>query len=86
MRQLSSQSSKLSNYPKKVHRDMTVMQLLTRVIDSSRCEEHIINPLQHWKEHIRVVRTEDSMKPIGGSQHMKSDSTKSSDQCLSFGR
>jgi hypothetical protein len=46
---------------------MTAMQLLTRVADSSRCEEYIINPLQHRKEHISVVKIEDSMKPIGGS-------------------
>jgi hypothetical protein len=62
------------------------MQLLTRVADLSRCEEHIINPLQHRKEHIRAVKTEDSMNPIGGSQRMKSGSTKASDQCLSIDR
>jgi hypothetical protein len=59
---------------------------LTHVADSSRCEEHIINPLQHQKEHIRAVKTEDSMKPIGGSQRMKSGSTKASDQCLLINR
>jgi hypothetical protein len=32
---------------KKVHRDMTAMQLSTRVADSSRYIEYIINPLQH---------------------------------------
>jgi hypothetical protein len=61
-------------------------QLLTRVMDSSRCEEHIINPLQHRKELVQVVKTEDSMKPLSGSQRMKSGSTKTSDQCLPIGR
>jgi hypothetical protein len=60
--------------------------LLTCVADSSRCEEHIINPLQHRKEHIQAVKIEDSMKPIGGSQRMKSGSTKASDQCLPIDR
>jgi hypothetical protein len=73
-------------YPEKVHRDVTAVQLLTRVADSSRCEEHIINPLQHRKEHIQAVKTEDSMKLIGGSHHMKSGSTKAFDQCLPIGR
>jgi hypothetical protein len=44
--------SKLSNYPKKVHKNVTVVQLLTCVTDSSRCEEYIINSLQHRKEYI----------------------------------
>jgi hypothetical protein len=86
VRQLSTWSSKLSNYPKKVHRDVTAAQLLTHVANSSRCEEHIINPLQHQKEHIQAIKTEDSMKLIGGSQRMKSGSTKASDQCLSISR
>jgi hypothetical protein len=80
VRWLSRLSSKLSNYPKMVHRDVTAAQLLTHVANSSRCEVHIINPLQHQKEHIQTVKTEDSMKSIGGSQRMKSDSTKASDQ------
>jgi hypothetical protein len=80
--QLSSQSSKLSNYPEKVHRDVMAVQLLTRVVDSSRCEEYIINSLQHQKEHIRTVKTEDSMKSISGFKLMKSGSTKASNQCL----
>jgi hypothetical protein len=80
--QLSKRSSKLSNYPEKVHRDVIATQLLTRVADSSRCVEHIINPLQHWVKHVKAVQIEDSMKPIGESQHMKSDSTKAFDQCL----
>jgi hypothetical protein len=82
VRQLSRLLSNLSNYPEKVHKDVMIVQLLIRVVDSSRCEEHIINPLQHRKEHIRAVKTKDSMKPIGGSQCMKSGSTKASDQCL----
>jgi hypothetical protein len=41
------------------------VQLLTHVVNSSRCEEHIINPLQRRKEHIHAVKIEDSMKPIG---------------------
>jgi hypothetical protein len=65
---------------------MTVVQLLTRIADSSRCEERIINPLQHRKKHIRAVKIEDSMKSIGGSQRMKSGSTKAYDQCLPIDR
>jgi hypothetical protein len=83
---LSRRSSKLSNYPEKVHRDVAVVQLLTRVVNLSRCEEYIINPLQHRKEHIQAVKTKDSMKSIDESQCMKSDSTKASDQCLPIGR
>jgi hypothetical protein len=60
-------------------------QLLTRVMDSSRCEEHIINPLQHREELVQVVKIEDSMQPLSGSQRMKSGSTKASDQCLPIG-
>jgi hypothetical protein len=62
------------------------MQLLTRVTDSSRCEEHIINPLLHRKEYIQAVKTEDSMKSIDGSQRMKSGSAKPFDQCLLIDR
>jgi hypothetical protein len=83
---LSMRSNKLSNYPEKVYRDVTTVQLLTCIMDSLRCEEYIINPLQHLKEHIRAVRTEDSMKSIGGSQCMKSGLTKASDQCLPIDR
>jgi hypothetical protein len=72
--------------PKKVHKDVTAAQLLTHVMNSSRCEEHIINPLQHRKEYIHAVKTEDNIKSIGGSQRMKSGSTKASDQCLPLGR
>jgi hypothetical protein len=70
VRRLSRRSSKLSNYQEKIHRNVTVTQLLTHVADSSKCEEHIINSLQHQKEYIQAVKTEDSMKPIGGSQRM----------------
>jgi hypothetical protein len=56
---LSRRSSKLSSYPEKVHKEVMVVQLLTHVVDSSMCEEHIINPLQHQKEHIRVVKIEE---------------------------
>jgi hypothetical protein len=59
---------------------------LTHVVDSSRCEEHIINPLQHREKHVQAVKTEDSMKPISGSQRMKSRLTKASDQCFPIGR
>jgi hypothetical protein len=76
----------MSSYLERLHRDVMAVHLLTRVADSSRCEEHIINPLQHQKEHIRAVKTEDSRKLIGGSQRMKSGSTKTSDQCLPIGR
>jgi hypothetical protein len=65
---------------------MMAAQVLTRVANSSRCEEHIIDPLQHQKEHIQAVKTEDSMKPNDGSQRMKSGSTKVSDQCMLIGR
>jgi hypothetical protein len=56
---LSRRSSKLSSYPEKVHKEVMAVQLLTHVVDSSRCEEHIINPLQHRKEHIRAVKIEE---------------------------
>jgi hypothetical protein len=83
---LSVRSSKLSNCPEKVHRDMMTSQLLTRVTYLSRCVEYIINPLQHQKRHVKAVKIEDSMKPISGSQHMKSGSTKAPDQFLPIGR
>jgi hypothetical protein len=86
MCQLSRRPSKLTNYPENVHRDVTTVQLLTYVVDSSRCEEHIINPLQHQEMLVQAVKTEDSMKPITGSQRMKSGSTKASDQCFPIGR
>jgi hypothetical protein len=57
-------------------------QLLTRITDSSRCVEHIINPLQHQEKHFNAVKIEDSMKPTSGFQHMKSGSIKAFDQCL----
>jgi hypothetical protein len=69
--------------PKK-HRDMTAVQLSTRVADSSRCIEYIINPLQYRVKRVKAVKTEDSLKPR--SQCMKSGSTKTSDQCLPIGR
>jgi hypothetical protein len=84
--QLFRWSSKLSNYPVKVHIYVTTAQLLTRVADSLRCEEYIINPLQHREKHVNAVKTEDSLKQISGSQLMKSVSTKVSDQCLPIGR
>jgi hypothetical protein len=65
--------------PKKVHRDVTVAQLFTHVADLTRCVEHIINALQHRERYVKAVKTEDSIKPIRGSQHMKSGSTKASD-------
>jgi hypothetical protein len=85
MRQLSSRSSKLSNYLEKVHRDVMAAQPLTHVADSLRCEEHITNPLQHREKHVQEVKTEDSMKPISESQHMKSGLTKAFDQCFPIG-
>jgi hypothetical protein len=51
----------------------------TRIVDLSRCIEHIINPLQHREKRVEAVKTEDSMKPISGSQCMKSGSIKVSD-------
>jgi hypothetical protein len=86
MRRLSMRSSKLSNCLEKVHKDVAAAQFLTRVTDSSTCVDHIINPLQHRKKNVKAVKTEDSMKPISGSQRMKSGSTKASDQCLPIGR
>jgi hypothetical protein len=79
MSRLSRRLSKLSNCSEKVHRDVIAMQLSTRVVDSSRCIEHIINPLQHRVKLIKEVKTEDRMKLISGSQCMKSSSTKASD-------
>jgi hypothetical protein len=60
-------------------------QTLTHVADSSRCEEHIINPLQHQGKHVQAIETEDGIKLISGSQRMKSGSTKVSDQCFLIG-
>jgi hypothetical protein len=85
MRRLSRRSSKLSNYQEKVHRGVTTTQPLTHVADSSRCEEHIINPLQHRGKHVQAVEIEDGIKPISGFQRMKSGSTKASDQCFPIG-
>jgi hypothetical protein len=34
-----------STFQRKVHRDVMVMQLSTRVMDLSMCIEHIINPV-----------------------------------------
>jgi hypothetical protein len=79
MRRLSKRSSKLSNCLEKVHRDVTIVQLSTRVAYSSRCVEHIIDPMQHRVKHVKAVKNEDNMKLISGSQHMKSGSTKVSD-------
>jgi hypothetical protein len=62
------------------------VQLSTRVAESSRCKEHVMNPLQHRVKLIKAVKTEDSMELINGSQYLKSGSTKASDQCLSIGR
>jgi hypothetical protein len=36
-------------------------------VDSSRCMEHIINPLQHRVKYVKVVKTEGSMKLISRS-------------------
>jgi hypothetical protein len=65
---------------------MTTAQLLTRVVDLLMYVEHIINPLQHREKHVKAVKTEDSMKPISGAQHMNSCSTKALDQCLPIGQ
>jgi hypothetical protein len=86
MRRLSRWSRKLSNYLEKVDRNVTAMQLSTRTVDSSRCIEHIINPLQHWVKHVKAIKTKDSMKLIKRSQCMKLGSTKASDQCLPIGQ
>jgi hypothetical protein len=82
VRQLPRRSSKQSNCPEKVHRDVTAAQLLTHVADSLRCVQHIINPLQCRVKHLKTIQIKDSMKPINEFQHMKSGSTKASDQCL----
>jgi hypothetical protein len=72
--------------PKKVHRDVMTVQVLTHVTDSSRCVEYIINLLQYQKKHVKAIKIEDCMKLINGSQRMKLGSTKLSDQCLPIGR
>jgi hypothetical protein len=71
---------------KKVHRDVTLMQLSTCVANSSRYIEHIINLLQHQVKLISAVKTEVSMEPISRSRCMKSGLTKAFDQCLPIGR
>jgi hypothetical protein len=48
------------------------VQPLTCVVDSSMCEEHIINPVQHREKPVQDVKTEDGMKPISGPQRMNS--------------
>jgi hypothetical protein len=45
MRRLSKWSSNMSNGPEKLNKDVIVVQLSTRVADSLRCVEYIINPL-----------------------------------------
>jgi hypothetical protein len=86
VRQLPRRSSKQSNCPEKVHRDVTAAQLLTHVADSLRYVQHIINPLQRRVKHLKTIQIKDSMKLINEFQHMKSGSTKASDQCLPIGR
>jgi hypothetical protein len=43
-------------------------------------------PLQHRVKRVKAVETKDNIKPISGSQCMKTGSIKASDQCLSIGR
>jgi hypothetical protein len=86
MHQLSRWPSKLFNCPEKVHKDVTAAELLTRVVNSSRCVEHIMNPLQHQVKHIKAIQIKGSMKSISESQRMRSGSIKVSDQCLPIGR
>jgi hypothetical protein len=62
------------------------MQLSTRVVDSSRCIERIINPPQHWVKIKRRVKIEDNKKSISGSQGVRSGSTNASDECVPIGR
>jgi hypothetical protein len=65
--------------PKKSTQRRDGSAVFTHVADLTRCVEHIINALQHRERYVKAVKTEDSIKPIRGSQHMKSGSTKASD-------
>jgi hypothetical protein len=71
--------------PKKVHKDVTIAQLLTCVVNSSRCVEHIINPLQHREKYVKAVKTDGSMKPINGSQQSQVQLRRLNSICQSVG-
>jgi hypothetical protein len=59
---------------------------VTCIAESSRCTEHIINPLQHRVKVIRRLKTEDSLKQFNESQHMEVGSIEVFDQCLPVSR
>jgi hypothetical protein len=48
-----------------------VVQLLTRVADSSMCIEHIINPVRHRVKLIERLKIEGNVKPISETRCMK---------------
>jgi hypothetical protein len=59
-------------FQRKVHRDVTVVQLSTRVADSLMCIKYIINPVRHRVRLIKRLKIEGSMKPNCGTRCMKS--------------
>jgi hypothetical protein len=60
-------------FQRKLHRDVTVVQLSTRVVDSSMCIEHIINPVWYRVKLIIIWKIEGSTKPISRTRCVKSD-------------
>jgi hypothetical protein len=67
-------------FQRKVHRDVTVVQLSTRVADSSMCIEHIINLVWHQVKLTIRLKIEGSVKPISGTRCMSLVLTELSDQ------
>jgi hypothetical protein len=55
-------------FQRKIHRDVTVVQLSTCVIDSSMCIEYIINPVWHQVKLIIRLKIEGRVKPISGPE------------------
>jgi hypothetical protein len=49
------------------YRDVTTVQLSTRVADSSICIEHIINPVRHRVKLIRRLKIEGNVKLVSGT-------------------
>jgi hypothetical protein len=64
--------TKCSTFQRKVHRDVTVVQLLTRIADSSMCIKQIINPVWHQVKLIIRLKIEGYVKLVSGTQCMKS--------------
>jgi hypothetical protein len=52
----------MKNRVLQVHRDMTVVQLSTRVVNLSMCIEHIINLVWYRLKLIRRLKIEGSVK------------------------